>query len=75
MILDHMNDDHQAALKKYCINIAGAKVDNDVSLTMVGIYQHGFEINIGDKKIFIPFETPISDTDTARKALILLAKA
>src|SRR5437899_1325835 len=64
-ILQHMNDDHRAALQQY----AGGD-----SAVMVGIDSDGFDVLKSNKKIRLFFETPVSNMDEARQALIAMAK-
>ena len=64
-ILQHMNDDHMAALRHY------AGVD---SVVMVGIDSEGFDVLNSSKKRRFFFPTPVSNMDEARQALIALAK-
>ncbi len=64
-ILQHMNDDHMAALRHY----AGAD-----SVVMVGIDSEGFDVLNSSKKRRFFFPTPVSNMDEARQALVAMAK-
>src|SRR2546421_3256680 len=59
-ILQHMNDDHRAALQHY----AGGD-----SVVMIGIDAAGFDVLNSNKKRRFFFPTPISNMDEARHAL------
>ncbi|HEX4997717.1 MAG TPA: DUF2470 domain-containing protein [Terriglobia bacterium] len=62
-ILQHMNQDHPDALKRY----AGAEA------VMVGIDGEGFDLMTDAGKRRLEFPSPISTMDEARQALIALA--
>ena len=64
-ILQHMNDDHMAALRHYA---------GDDSVVMVGIDSDGFDVLKSGKKARFFFPAPISNMDEARQALIGMAK-
>ena len=64
-ILQHMNDDHMAALRHYA--------DAD-SVVMVGIDSEGFDVLNSSKKRRFFFPTPVSNMDEARQALVAMAK-
>ena len=64
-ILQHMNDDHMAALRHY----AGTD-----SVVMVGIDSEGFDVLNSSKKRRFFFPTPVSNMDEARQALIAMAE-
>jgi heme iron utilization protein len=64
-IVQHMNNDHAGALKRYCGGVAA---------TMVGIDSDGFDVLKSGKKVRFTFETPIHTMNDARQALIAMAK-
>jgi putative heme iron utilization protein len=62
-IIEHMNNDHAGALKRYCGGVAA---------TMVGIDSDGFDVLKAGKKVRFTFETPIHTMNDARQALIAM---
>jgi heme iron utilization protein len=71
-ILEHMNADHLDNLKAYCQHqhqITPEQVE------MIGIDSLGFDVRISQEKILrFNFETPISNAQEARTALVAMAK-
>ena len=64
-ILDHMNNDHAAALRHY----AGGK-----DAVMTGIDAEGFDIMSDGRKLRIHFEVPVRNMDEAREALVAMSR-
>lgn len=64
-IIQHMNKDHAEALSRY---VGGGQAE------MAGIDGEGFDVLKGGKKIRIPFASPVSNMEEARKALVEMAK-
>ena len=65
-ILDHMNNDHAAALRHY----AGGK-----DAVMTGIDAEGFDLIANQsRKLRIPFEHPVKNMDEAREALVAMSR-
>jgi putative heme iron utilization protein len=64
-ILDHMNKDHDDALRHYA---GGA------SAVMVGIDTAGFDLLASGKKLRLQFPTPVNSMEDARQALIAMMK-
>ena len=64
-IIQHMNNDHVDALKRYCGGVAA---------TMIGIDSDGFDVLKAGRKVRFTFETPIHTMNDARQALIAMAK-
>src|SRR5262245_11277920 len=64
-IIQHMNNDHAGALKRYCGGVAA---------TMVGIDSDGFDVLKSGRKVRFTFETPIHTMNDARQALIAMAQ-
>ncbi|PYS08079.1 MAG: heme iron utilization protein [Acidobacteria bacterium] len=65
-ILQHMNEDHVAALRHYA--------HADSSVVMVGIDSEGFDVLNSNKKKRFFFPTPISNMDEARQAFIAMSE-
>jgi putative heme iron utilization protein len=64
-ILNHMNSDHQDALRRYC---GGEPAE------MVGIDGEGFDVLASSRKRRFTFETPIHTMEDARRALVAMAR-
>jgi putative heme iron utilization protein len=64
-IIEHMNNDHADALKRYCGGSAA---------TMIGIDSSGFDVLKSGRKVRFSFETPIHTMNDARQALIAMAQ-
>jgi len=72
-ILEHMNADHSQNLKAYCMHYHQIKAD---SVEMIGIDSLGFDVRTDVNTILrFHFETPISNAQEARAALVSMAKA
>ena len=70
-IVEHMNQDHQKALFRYCelFNQEGAE-----SVSMTGIDSEGFDLTADTRKLRIDFESAIHTTEEARAELVRLAR-
>ena len=64
-IVQHMNKDHGDSLRRYC---SGEPAE------MAGIDAEGFDVLTSGRKVRFTFETPISNMEEARKALVAMAK-
>lgn len=73
-IKDHMNLDHQRAMRMYCRVYCGIDVDVSESVTMVGIDADGFDLCFQEKLLRLNFEKPVSTLIQARGALVEMAK-
>ena len=75
-ILEHMNDDHAAALEAYCQAFSKADAVSEVKMT--GIDRYGFEMSAttdkGPRPIRVAFDQPIEDAQEARVQLVALAR-
>jgi putative heme iron utilization protein len=76
-IIEHMNADHQDNLIAYCKYFHGIATSD---VTMLGIDCDGFDVSAknstGQWQIMrFKFDSPISDANTARKALVAMAQA
>ena len=71
-ILQHMNADHQTALKHYCQNVFGVEAS---SVQMVGVDGDGFDLLADEKLLRFRFEAPVADMGQAREALVALAQS
>lgn len=71
MIVEHMNQDHQRALRHYCQALKGVEV-RDVAMT--GIDSEGFDLLADGRKLRFDFDAPIQTVDEARKTLASLAR-
>lgn len=72
-MIEHMNQDHVAAMKIYC---ATANVEiEDVEPQIVGIDQEGFHLRLGEKIIRFNFSQPASTQVEIRARLAAMAHA
>lgn len=72
-ILAHMNTDHAENLKAYCQHFHNVKKD---TVTMIGVDSLGFDVRTDiDTVLRFNFDTPISNAQEARTALVAMAKA
>jgi heme iron utilization protein len=71
-ILTHMNADHAENLKTYCQHFHHVKVEK---AEMIGIDSLGFDVRTDvDTILRFNFDTPISNAQEARSALVTMAK-
>lgn len=71
-ILDHMNADHAENLSAYCRHVHGIEAAQAI---MIGIDTAGFDVRANDNLLRFAFDTPVTDAQEARQALVALAKA
>lgn len=71
-ILDHMNADHAENLRAYCRHVHGVEA---AQAAMIGIDTAGFDVRADGKLLRFAFDTPVTDAQEARQALVALAKA
>lgn len=72
MIVEHMNNDHERALRHYCNALKGVDVR---AVTMTGIDSEGFDMLADSQKLRIDFDAPISTVEEARATLAKLARS
>jgi len=72
MIIEHMNNDHERALRHYCNVLKGVEVR---AVTMTGIDSEGFDLLADGRKLRIDFDAPINTVDEARATLARLARS
>lgn len=75
-VIKHMNEDHQDSMVTMCKALTRAK--DTSAATMTGIDRYGFEMSattaVGPRPIRLAFDTPITNAQNARKALVALVK-
>lgn len=71
-ILAHMNTDHVDSLRDYCRHYHQQDVQN---VEMIGIDSDGFDVRTDAGILRFRFETPVTDAQTARTALVAMTKA
>jgi len=71
-ILDHMNADHAENLRAYCRHVHGVEA---AQAAMIGIDTAGFDVRADGILLRFAFDTPVTDAQEARQALVALAKA
>lgn len=72
-IKDHMNVDHQSAMRKYCRAYCDIHVDESESVTMVAIDGDGFDLCFEGRLIRLSFEEQVRTLGQARRALVEMA--
>jgi len=70
-ILDHMNADHADSLKAYCRHWHHIEPQ---TVSMLGIDTDGFDVRADDKILRFDFDTPVTDAQSARTALVAMSK-
>jgi putative heme iron utilization protein len=71
-IINHMNEDHQDSLIKYCRVFKNTEAEK---VTMIGIDSEGFDV-IADKKNFrFTFDNPVLNAGEAREMLVKMARS
>ena len=70
-MLEHMNDDHVAAIAHY---VAQAGLPGEVPAQMVGIDSEGFHLRIGAALHWLPFAAPCATPLAVRQALVAMAR-
>jgi putative heme iron utilization protein len=71
-ILKHMNEDHAAAMVKYCLAFKKLEVG---SATMVGIDPLGFDVVADGNRVRFEFEAPVTTPEEVRAAMVKLSRA
>ena len=71
-ILAHMNADHADSLHNYCRHIHGL---NTEQVQMLGIDCDGFDVQTDHGIVRFDFDTPVTDVQSARQALVAMSKA
>lgn len=71
-ILDHMNTDHGDSLIAYCVHVHQVQPQQ---AAMVGIDTDGFDVRADDRLLRFSFDSPITNAQEARAALVALSKA
>ena len=70
-ILEHMNADHAHNLRAYCQHTYGFE---PLDVKMIGIDPDGFDVRADGKVLRFAFASPVTDAQTARAALVELAR-
>lgn len=77
-MIDHMNQDHFDAMKKYCLDaeiktdLEGLKIED---LQMAGIDEEGFDLRLKEKIIRFTFSEPANSADEIRARLVEMARS
>lgn len=72
-VVNHMNDDHQDAMKNYCEQYKSVKIGTEDTLQMVGMNSEGFDIYVNKTKVRFDFEHPVTNAQEARAAMVALS--
>ena len=71
-ILAHMNDDHAAALIKYCLAFKDKQV---AAARMIGIDPLGFDVLADGHRLRFSFESPVTTPEEVRAAMVNLSRS
>ena len=71
-ILQHMNDDHAAAMVKYCRSFKKLEVKE---ARMLGCDGLGFDVLADGHRVRFDFETPVTTPEEVRAAMVKLSRA
>lgn len=72
-MVEHMNTDHVAAMRKYCAPYWPGDVGT-ITPQFAGCDRYGFHLVLPDQVLRIPFEAPVESAQDVRKALVALAR-
>lgn len=70
-IAEHMNEDHADAVRLYATALLG---EADGPWRFDGLDRHGFEISLGHRARYVPFDRPLHDAGEVRPALVGLVQ-
>lgn len=71
-VIEHMNEDHRAALVDYCRHVHGITAHK---VEMIGIDCDGFDVRVDSRTLRFAFAAPVTSAGAARAALVALAHA
>lgn len=71
-VVTHMNEDHQRALKEYCLKYHNIDAEE---VTMLTVDCDGFDVRAKDQTLRIAFTSPVTDAGQARAQFIEMTKA
>ncbi len=71
-MLDHMNEDHIAAMRSYCDQVEIAHTGHTPQ--MVGLDQAGFDLLLGQRVIRFLFDQPATTPEAIRAALVAMVR-
>ncbi|RMH70544.1 MAG: DUF2470 domain-containing protein [Gemmatimonadetes bacterium] len=74
-IIDHMNTDHQAALRHYFKSMKSMEIPENEPVTMVGIDAFGIDTHYQHKRYRFTFPAPVHTAEEARQALVQFARS
>ncbi|MGD1983318.1 MAG: DUF2470 domain-containing protein [Chromatiaceae bacterium] len=74
-IIEHMNADHQAALRTYLGPSVSAHVDPGQAVEMLGIDADGMDLRHAGDVIRVRLASPIDSAESARKTLVEMAQS
>ncbi len=74
-IADHMDADHQEAMRRYCRQLKGLPCDDGQPVAFAGIDAEGFDLLFERRLLRFAFERPVDGPAEARQRLVELAAA
>jgi len=73
-IIEHMNKDHQSALRHFLSHLKDIPIEGDIAVQMVNIDAEGFELKMKRRLYRFQFEEAISTVQEAREVLVAMTK-
>jgi len=73
-IINHMNEDHQKAMRHYLRAYRKMEIEETDSVKMAGIDSEGFDLRFNKQIVHFEFDESISNTKEARTVLVAMAK-
>lgn len=74
-IVEHMNDDHQEAMRRYCRRFKGLACDDGEDVRLAGIDAEGFDLLLDQRLLRFTFDEPVANPGEARQRLVAMARA
>lgn len=74
-IVEHMNADHQEAMRGYCRHFKGLACDDDQEVHLAGIDAEGFDLLLERRLLRLSFDEPVATPGEARQRLVAMARA
>ena len=74
-IINHMNEDHQSAMRHYLSNLKSVQPADEVPVVMSGIDSEGFDLFAEGRHYRFSFDQPVSNGEEARQELVRMARS
>lgn len=73
-IVEHMNADHQTAMRGYVERFKGRSCGEDRQVTLAGIDAEGFDVLVERRLLRFAFDEPVATPAQARQRLVTMAR-